>query len=372
MGPGPIGTTFGAGNNGAEDNPELQGKILMDYASGEIDKSQILLGDRYLERRTGMFLVAPSGIGKSTGVIQMGALWACGLAAFRIRPLQELGIIIFQSEDSDNDLIEMCRLVSHLNLTPNRIELIARNCWIEPVKGKLGAAAIRRFRQVITRRKAAGQKVDLIIINPYTAYLLGDVQSPEPNTEFLRGLLDPLLCEFDIAVLVVHHTPKMNDRKTDHWEFWDWMYSGAGSAAITNWARAFIAIEPIRKTDLFRFIAAKRGDRLSEWEKRQLFCAHDPRPGVLLWNEVDEPAVQAAKVKARRSVTFDELLKFIPTLGAISKNTLAEDVMNAGFNRASFRAVLEDALVNERLFNWKLGNPNGSRSIAGIGRQIQS
>ncbi len=333
-----------AGQNGAEDNPPLCGKSLLDYAQGTIDKTQIVLGDRYLERKTGMFLVAPSGIGKSTGVIQMGALWACGLPAFRIRPAQDLGIIIFQSEDSDNDLIEMCQV---------------------------SAAAVNRFRQVILARKAAGQKVDLIIINPYTAYLLGDVQAPEPNNAFLRGSLEPLLSEFQLAVLVVHHTPKMNNQNTEHWEFWDWMYSGAGSAAITNWARAFIAIEPVRKSDLFRFIAAKRGDRIAEWEKHQLFCVHDSRPGVLLWNEVDEPAVQAARAKGRRSLCFDELLKLVPAVGAVPKHTLQEQVMNAGFNRASFRAVLDDALVNERLYPWNLPNPP-ARSITAIARYVQS
>jgi len=360
-----------AGQNGAEDNPPLCGKSLLDYAQGTIDKTQIVLGDRYLERKTGMFLVAPSGIGKSTGVIQMGALWACGLPAFRIRPAQDLGIIIFQSEDSDNDLIEMCQVITHLNLPRVRCDLIHRNCWVETVKGKLGAAAVNRFRQVILARKAAGQKVDLIIINPYTAYLLGDVQAPEPNNAFLRGSLEPLLSEFQLAVLVVHHTPKMNNQNTEHWEFWDWMYSGAGSAAITNWARAFIAIEPVRKSDLFRFIAAKRGDRIAEWEKHQLFCVHDSRPGVLLWNEVDEPAVQAARAKGRRSLCFDELLKLVPAVGAVPKHTLQEQVMNAGFNRASFRAVLDDALVNERLYPWNLPNPP-ARSITAIARYVQS
>lgn len=351
------------------DDPPLVGKTLFGYAREKVDMSQVLLGNRYLERQTGMFLVAPSGVGKSTAVIQMAALWSAKLPAFRIPPSSDLGTIIFQSEDSSNDLIEMCRTIDYLGLTREQMALVDRNCWIETVKGKLGKSAVNRFRQVIAKRKEAGQKVDLIIINPYTAYLAGDVQDPEPNNEFLRALIDPLLCEFSIAALVVHHTPKINKLDTSKWEFWDWMYSGAGSAAITNWARAFIAIEPVRKTAQFRFIAAKRGDRL-EWDKREIFCVHDQRPGVLLWNEVDEAAVQAAKASARRSMSFEELFKMVPVLDAIPKATLKEKAANAGYNRDSYRAVLDDALVNGRLYVWYLEN-KPARSIIAIGRHPQ-
>lgn len=347
---------------------ELHGKNLIDCNYAKMDESLVLLGNRYLERKTGMFFVAPSGVGKSTAVIQMAALWSCGLSAFEIQPKKDLGIVIFQSEDSENDLIEMCRLVSYLDLSPVQVSLVQRNTWIETVKGKLGARAITRFSQILKRRQAAGQKIDLIIINPYTAYLDGDVMAPEPNIKFLRALLDPLLVEFNCAALIVHHTPKTTGQKTDHWDFRDWMYSGAGSSAITNWARAFIAIEPIRKSDLFRFIAAKRGERIG-WEDRELFCKHDSG-GALLWHLADKPAVTAAKARSRRSISGDELFKLVPIIDPIPRSALIEAAQNSGFNRNSIRAAIEESLQQEKLFPWKIAN-NGARPTSGISRTAQ-
>ncbi|MEI9893776.1 MAG: hypothetical protein WDN28_07705 [Chthoniobacter sp.] len=40
------------------------------------------------------------------------------------------------------------------------------------------------------------------------------------------------------------------------------MYAGAGSADITNWARAAVIIDPTHAPHVFKFIAAKRGARV--------------------------------------------------------------------------------------------------------------
>jgi AAA domain len=352
---------------------ELCGKNLIDYNFAKMDESLVLLGNRYLERKTGIFFVAPSGVGKSTAAIQMAALWSCALPAFDIQPKKDLGIVIFQSEDSENDLIEMSHLVSYLDLSPVQVALVKKNTWIETVKGKLGPNAIARFRQVLKRRQLAGQKIDLIVINPYTAYLGGDIISPEANIEFLRGYLDALLIEFNCAALIVHHTPKMQNQKTDHWDFRDWMYSGAGSSAITNWARAFIAIEPIRKSDLFRFIAAKRGERI-EWEDRELFCKHDSG-GALLWHRVEKPAVTEAKARSRRSMSIAHLLDLVPVLDPIPRSTLTELARNKGFNRDSIRAAIEQAIVQEKIVSCTIANNsanNHGRPISALGRHPKS
>ena len=50
-----------------------------------------------------MFIVAPSGLGKSTLSIQMAVLWCCGLIAFGITPHKALRILIIQSEDDQGD-----------------------------------------------------------------------------------------------------------------------------------------------------------------------------------------------------------------------------------------------------------------------------
>jgi hypothetical protein len=67
--------------------PEFgEGHPIAWYAVQAINDEDTLLGDRYLCRTAGMFVVAPSGLGKSTLSIKMAVLWCCGLAAFGIQP----------------------------------------------------------------------------------------------------------------------------------------------------------------------------------------------------------------------------------------------------------------------------------------------
>jgi hypothetical protein len=62
------------------DKPHFKpGHSLAWYANQLIDHEQTLLGNRYLCRGGGMFIVAPSGMGKSTLSLQMAILWCCGL-----------------------------------------------------------------------------------------------------------------------------------------------------------------------------------------------------------------------------------------------------------------------------------------------------
>jgi hypothetical protein len=88
----------------AEKQPRFKaGHPLAWYAEQPIDHNQTLLGNRYLCRTGGMFVVAPSGIGKSTFSIQLAVLWCCGVVAFGIKPKKALRILIVQSEDDQGD-----------------------------------------------------------------------------------------------------------------------------------------------------------------------------------------------------------------------------------------------------------------------------
>jgi RecA-family ATPase len=87
------------------------------YAKHSINHQATLLGQRYLCRRGGMFIVAPSGLGKSTLSIQLAVLWCCGLIAFGIKPRKALRILIVQSEDDEGDCTEISRVMEHLDLS---------------------------------------------------------------------------------------------------------------------------------------------------------------------------------------------------------------------------------------------------------------
>jgi hypothetical protein len=119
--------------NGDSDAPlrELRGASFLDFAKRKIDESKTLLGKRYLCRGGGMFAIAPSGSGKSVFAAQAAIELACGLPAFGIRPSQPLRSFIIQAEDDDGDIIEMARIVDHLELTQEQRKLVGSNTHVE-------------------------------------------------------------------------------------------------------------------------------------------------------------------------------------------------------------------------------------------------
>src|ERR1700720_1374013 len=107
MEPGPHEIKTKDSVNGDKPPRFKAGHPLAWYANQAIDETQTLLGNRYLCRSGGMFVVAPSGMGKSTLSLQMAILWCCGLIAFGIKPKKALRLLIVQSEDDEGDCTEM-------------------------------------------------------------------------------------------------------------------------------------------------------------------------------------------------------------------------------------------------------------------------
>src|SRR5580704_8891210 len=115
------------GVNGNKPPRFKAGHSLAWYANQAIDPTQTLLGNRYLCRTGGMFIVAPSGMGKSTLSLQMAVLWCCGLVAFGIKPNAKLRILIVQSEDDQGDCTEMAKVMNHLKLSDEQKVLVGDN-----------------------------------------------------------------------------------------------------------------------------------------------------------------------------------------------------------------------------------------------------
>src|SRR6516162_4165135 len=88
-----------------------EGHSIAWYAKQPINHEDTLLGERYLCRTGGMFVVAPSGMGKSTFSIPVAILWCCGLVAFGIHPRKALRILVVQSEDDQGGCTEMAQMM---------------------------------------------------------------------------------------------------------------------------------------------------------------------------------------------------------------------------------------------------------------------
>jgi hypothetical protein len=153
-------------NNGANgDKPHFKlGRSLVWYANQPIDHEETLLGNRYLCRGGGMFVVAPSGMGKSTLSIQMAILWACGLIAFRIRPRKALRILIVQSEDDQGDCTEMAAMKDQLGLTAKEKQLVDQNTELIRCNELVSYRFIQALGSRLQQAKDDGKPFDLVIM----------------------------------------------------------------------------------------------------------------------------------------------------------------------------------------------------------------
>jgi hypothetical protein len=132
------------------------------------------------------------------------------------------------------------------------------------------------------------------------------------NNVFLRNTLNPILTRHQCGVMIIHHTPKTNFRDTTHWRPSDWMYSGAGASCLTNWARAYLVIEPTDLHGVYKFIAAKRGERIGwvyDYPVFETFLSHCKESGKLLCVPASEAEIKAS---AKTEKTADDLLQVLP------------------------------------------------------------
>lgn len=349
-----------------------EGRSILWYAEHPINPNDILLGDRYLCRSGGMFIVAPSGLGKSTLSIQIAVLWCCGLIAFGIKPRKALRILIVQSEDDEGDCTEMAQVMKHLDLTKEQKERVRQNSELIRCNNLVRYKFITALRKRLQKARDDSRPFDLVIINPYSVYLGADVQDNEACMQFLNEWLNPILSDFSIAAVLIHHTPKTNFQNTDKYKIWDWMYHGAGCAGITNWARAILAIKPeTEDLKVYRFIAAKRGHRIGDdWNGEfERYFAWSSIPKVLRWEDATAEQIAAAtrKKSGRKTVDLDKALAQVPAIDPELKKSVIEKIETAcdvGNRRA--RDTLEELIFAGKAVDVTIPNPNRGRGFKGI------
>jgi AAA domain len=334
---------------------KLRGASIINFAEGKIDYSKNLLGNRWLSCSQGAFFVAPSGHGKSTWVIQAAACWSCGRAAFAIRPARPLRNLILQSEDDNNDVIEMSWLTDRLALTSAERDLVRKNTHVEWLNDVAGSEFFLVVDDFLTEFKP-----DVLIINPYTAYQGGDIRNDELNNQFLRVRLSGLLTKHSCGAIPVHHTPKTQFQKIEDFSWFDWMYSMAGGAALTNWARGVLIMVPTATPGTYKFIAAKRFEKIG-WEDRECWFSHSLENGKFLWVPATEAQIAAAQV-GRRQATPEAILGLIPVVDPILQEklwVLAKGKLQVG--EKTTRNLVKVLLHDGKIFEHSVPRQNASK-----------
>jgi hypothetical protein len=333
---------------------KLRGTSIIGFAERKLDYSKNLLGNRWLSFYQGAFFVAPSGHGKSTWVIQATACWSCGLAAFAIYPPRPLRILILQSEDDDNDVIEMSWLIDRLQLTDAQKDLVRQNTHIEWLNDVAGDDLFTVLDDFLSEFKP-----DIVILNPYTAYQGGDIKDDKLNNHFLRVRLSALLTKHNCGALPIHHTPKTQFQNQENFSWYDWMYSMAGGAALTNWARGVLIMVPTAIPGTYKFIAAKRFEKIG-WQDREHWYSHSVEDGKFLWVPAKQEQIAAAQ--CGRQATPEAMLSLIPVLDPIIQEklwVLAKGKLRVGEKTA--RNLIRILLHDKKIFEHDMPRENASK-----------
>ena len=321
--------------------PVLPGKALGELRLEKPDPNE-LLKERFLCRRGGLLVVAPTGVGKSALAMQAAICWVAGCPCFGLVPRRELTIWLIQAENDEGDLVEQrdgisAGLTATGVLTDEQLaEAMTRLRVVTEV-----AANGDRFGEWLWAKLGEAQTCDalpdMVIIDPAFSFLGGDALSQRDVSRFLRNVLNPVLFHFNVGCLLVHHTNKpvsLKEKNAAH-ALGDLAYLGAGSAEWANWARAILAIEKTGDPGIFRLHAAKRGKRLRwrEPDGRPTLCryvAHDRTEGRIFWREPDGREVADIPARSQhpsaKTVKTDDLLRLASP--PVPKTVLLVNVQN--------------------------------------------
>lgn len=250
-----------------------------------------LIERRFLCRGGGMLVVGPTGIGKSSLIMQSMLMWSRGLPCFGMKPKRALRILYIQAENDGADVGEQLDgVLEGMQLSEEQIAEVPGVLDHYTEKSATGETLMRRLAATLEAKQ-----YDLLVIDPAFSYLGGDASKQGDVTRFLRNQLNPLIDRAGVACILVHHTNKpLRGKEKEGWKAGDYAYLGSGSAEWANWARAVVAIRSIGSDSVFELIAPKRGRRLGWVDSNgcattSRFIAHTE--GYICWRDAREDEI---------------------------------------------------------------------------------
>lgn len=312
------------------------------FISRESDDPQELLRRRYLCREGGLLLCAPTGIGKSSFVMQCLILWALGKPAFGIVPATPLTSYLFQAENDGGDIAEMRDgIFNGLGLNASERELVSNRVSVVTEKSATGILFLKNVVEPVIKSDFR----DLIVIDPALSFLGGETNSQKDVGLWLRNGINPILAEFQCGAIIVHHTNKPpTGKEKSQWQAGDFAYLGAGSAEWANWARAVLSIRSIGSHEIFELTAGKRGARIGWHDAKgtksfSKFIAHCKEPGVIYWDEVDPEGMNQGGRPSEYSES--ELIALLPPEGLTSTDWKFEAAKECGIKERRFFQLIK-------------------------------
>lgn len=336
----------------------------------------ILIGNRWLSRGDIAILASTSGMGKSSLTIQAAVTWALGRKLFDgFDPHRPLKSLIIQAEDGDGDIAEVRLSLEHvMKPTSEEKAQIDKNVVIVTDRTHRGLG----FRAEL-KRLLAIHKPDIVWVNPLLAFIGGDVNDSTDVGLFLREQMNSLNEPASFAFIFVHHTSKPPKEKAQR-QWNEVMYEMAGSADLTNAARAILSLQATDKQGEFKLVLAKRGGRAGLTEKTpgvvnpgikfdtptsvihvrhstERFKTGDSELPVIHWERFTAEATVNDHAKGGRPSNynikeFEEWIpateeKAAPQQEIFRKVELHSDISKSGFKSLIYRAA-ENGLVRKK------------------------
>ena len=331
---------------------------LNDVLQRDSDPKHSLLGDRFLTKGAALIISGPTGVGKSSLVIQGSICFALGRDFLGIKPTHSgtaLRSLIIQAENDEDDVREMIQgACEGLDLTNKERKFALERVTIVTEMRTSGEAFLSSLQS-----KIAVAKPHLVWIDPLLAFLGEAVVEQEAVSKFLRQGIDPIIKRAGCGLIILHHTnkPLMGKQKIEL-QTGDYAYLGAGSAELANYPRAVIGLQPTASPDIFTMLLGKRGRRLGikDSEGRPVSKIHiKQHPKIIFWNTAD--AVDMEKLD-NDEAELTTVLRLIPDDDPISQEKLLTTKRNGiGINR--FKTVLNVLVEQGKLFVWR---PKGKKT----------
>jgi hypothetical protein len=270
-----------------------------DIPKPENPEESNLVGQRYLTKGSGLEVVGPTGIGKSSLLMQMGMCWSAGKDFMGIPCQRPLRVLLVQAENDDEDLRAMRDGIMQGVGLYDEAPVIHENLSYVTVNDAAGAAFIKKLENLVKRHRP-----DIVILDPFFAFVGGNVSDQATVSSFLRGLLQKLMSKYGFACILGHHANKPPGKKQDRleWSGSDFSYAGSGSAEIGNWSRAVMTVRASEEEGVYKLVFAKRHHKTSLRKEgkplREIIIKHSPDQSLIYWslgNEEDWPEAEKQK-----------------------------------------------------------------------------
>jgi len=305
-----------------------------------------LIGNRWLCKGKMAVLQGPTGVGKSSLIMQWAIRLILRLAFFGIQPAQAMKVLIIQAENDRGDMAEAFQdMIDAMKLSADDVEKLEKGLRIVNEDSRTGSAFVKFLEAKINEHKP-----DIVFVDPLLAYIGGDMLKQEVMSRFLRNEINPVLRRTNALLIWVHHVSKpSNNANGKEPSAEQNKYAGLGSSELQNTCREIINLSE-QSAGIFELSFTKRGGRLGitgeDGKPLRKFNIEHNSKGIV-WGKCEGPQATANKKATRHLKQVEQVGKYIESKKTVDKDTLTTWAKGQDIGRDNAIAMAK-ALAQEK------------------------